>query len=290
MDHNPGMASRASLTSGAVVVFLLGSALRADEPQLPDVLVTRQLAARAELHVGDVVTFASDANGTRAARFRIAGIYEPTPDPMRFTAARMEARMHLPDVIALTADPRDPAAAEAVDAINIRFVDPADRAAFQSDLRARAPGLAATPTARAPEHDPFAVLDRFHVAISVVTVLGGTAFLLALMIIRAEERREMIGLLRLIGISRRSLLAAVLLEGFFIAVIGAIVGIAIALAGERMVNMIFQRRYDTALVFVRVTPSVALRSVAVAVPLGIAAGAAASWSVLRRGILSLIHR
>ena len=72
--------------------------------------------------------------------------------------------------------------------------------------------------------------------------------------------------------------------------IGAIVGIAIALAGERMVNMIFQRRYDTALVFVRVTPSVALRSVAVAVPLGIAAGAAASWSVLRRGILSLIHR
>jgi len=134
------------------------------------------------------------------------------------------------------------------------------------------------------------VLDRFHVAISVVTVLGGTAFLLALMIIRAEERREMIGLLRLIGISRRSLLAAVLLEGFFIAVIGAIVGIAIALAGERMVNMIFQRRYDTALVFVRVTPSVALRSVAVAVPLGIAAGAAASWSVLRRGILSLIHR
>ena len=278
------MASRVALTSGAVVVFLLASALRADEPQLPDVLVTRQLAARAELHVGDVVTFASDANGTRAARFRIAGIYEPTPDPMRFTAARMEARMHLPDVIALTADPRDPAAAEAVDAINIRFVDPADRAAFQSDLRARAPGLAATPTARAPEHDPFAVLDRFHVAISVVTVLGGTAFLLALMIIRAEERREMIGLLR------RSLLAAVLLEGFFIAVIGAIVGIAIALAGERMVNMIFQRRYDTALVFVRVTPSVALRSVAVAVPLGIAAGAAASWSVLRRGILSLIHR
>ena len=47
---------------------------------------------------------------------------------------------------------------------------------------------------------------------------------------------------------------------------------------------------DTALVFVRVTPSVALRSVAIAVPLGIAAGVAASWTVLRRDILSLLHR
>src|SRR5207247_2714709 len=134
-----------------------------------------------------------------------------------------------------------PAAAESVDAINVRLVTPADAPPFRSDLKARVPGITVTPTARAPENDPFAVLDRFHVAISIVTVLGGTAFLLALMIIRAEERREMIGLLRLIGISRRSLLAAVLLEGFFIAVIGAIVGIAIALAGERMVHMTFQR-------------------------------------------------
>jgi|SRR5436190_3349843 len=282
------MRPRAFLISSLAVLLLC--AVRTDEPQLPDVLVTRQLAARAHLQVGEVVTFATDPEGSRPARFRIAGIYEPTPDPMRFTAARLEARIHLPDLIALTADAHDPAAAESVDAINVRLVSPADRPAFRSDLRARAPGLAALPTARAPDRDPFAVLDRFHVAISIVTVLGGTAFLLALMIIRAEERREMIGLLRLVGISRRSLLAAVLLEGFFIAVVGAMLGIVIALGGEQIVNRIFQRRYDTALVFVRVTPTVALRSVAVAVPLGIAAGFVASWSVLRRGILSLIHR
>jgi putative ABC transport system permease protein len=284
------MALRPCVIPGLAVLLLLCPAVSADEPQVPDVLVTRQLAARAQLQVGDVVVLATDPEGTRAARFRIGGIYEPTPDPMRFTAARMEARMHLPDLIAMTADRRDPAAAESVDAINVRFVNPADAAAFQADLKSRAPGIAATPTARAPERDPFAVLDRFHLAISIVTVLGGTAFLLALMIIRAEERREMIGLLRLVGISRQSLLAAVLLEGFFIAVIGAILGVLIALGGEQIVNRIFQHRYDTTLVFVRVTRLVALRSVAVAVPLGIVAGAAASWSVLRRGILSLIHR
>ena len=65
----------------------------------PDVLVTRQLAARANLAVGDIVTFATDPAGAQAAKFRVAGIYEPTPDPMRFTAERMEARMHLPDLV-----------------------------------------------------------------------------------------------------------------------------------------------------------------------------------------------
>jgi len=46
-----------------------------------------------------VVTLALDASGSRARQFRIDGTYEPTPDPMRFTARRLEARMHLPDLI-----------------------------------------------------------------------------------------------------------------------------------------------------------------------------------------------
>jgi hypothetical protein len=36
------------------------------------------------------------------------------------------------------------------------------------------------------------------------------------------------------------------------------------------------------LVFVRVTPRIALRSIAIAVPLGVAAATAASWSLIRR--------
>src|SRR5205814_1915200 len=124
---NPAMLTRLLrvLCVEAVCLLIGATALRA-EPQPADVLVARQLAARAHLGIGDVVTFATDGEGTRTARFRVAGIYEPTPDPMRFTAQRMEARMHLPDVIALTADPHDPAAAESVDAINVRLVNPAE--------------------------------------------------------------------------------------------------------------------------------------------------------------------
>ena len=83
---------------------------------------------------------------------------------------------------------------------------------------------------------------------------------------------------------------AVLVEGLLLAVIGAMFGVVVAFAGQGIVNRIFQARYDTALVFVRVTPSIALRSIAFAVPLGVLAGVGASWTVLRRDILSLVGR
>jgi putative ABC transport system permease protein len=260
------------------------------DTQAPGVMLSRQLAARARVSIGDTVTFASDPEGTRTVTLRVAGIYEPTPDPMRFTAQRLEAHMHLPDLLAFVADPADPAAREAVDTINVKLTDPGDAGRFAAELSARAPGVAATPTGRARDDDPFAVLDRFHVAISAVTVIGATAFLLALMVIRAEERRDTVAILRLIGISRQSLLTAVAIEGLLIAVIGAIFGVLTAFAAEGLVNRFFQARYDTALVFLRVTPSIALRSVAIALPLGLAAGIGASWPFLRGEILSLFRR
>jgi putative ABC transport system permease protein len=286
------MGSRAHWCA-ALAAFLVTAAAGAVAPDAspPSILLSRQLATRAHISAGDIIALALDTKGTRSTAFRVAGVYEPTPDPMRFTAERLEARMHLSDLTAMTADPTDPAAAESAAAINVKLVDPADTEAFRAAVTARVPGVVAYSTARGSGgSDPFVVLDRFHVAISVVTVLGATAFLLALMVIRAEERRATIGLLRLIGISRRSLLMAVLVEGLLLAVIGAMFGVVVAFAGQGIVNRIFQARYDTALVFVRVTPSIALRSIAFAVPLGVLAGVGASWTVLRRDILSLVGR
>jgi len=283
-------AAALALATIAVAVLQPVRAQPATGAPRPTILVSRQLAARAHLGVGDIVTLANDPQGRRRAEFRIAGIYEPTPDPMRFTASRIEARLHLPDLIDLAADPADPASREAATAINVRLANPADAGPFSLDAMARAPGVIVRPTSRSREDDPFAVLDRFHVAISAVTMIGGTALLLALMVIRAEERRETVGILRLVGISRRTLLASVAVEGVLIAALGAVFGIVIAVASEGLVNRIFQARYDTALVFVRVTPSIALRSIVIAAPLGILAGIAASWTLLRRDILSIIRR
>jgi ABC-type lipoprotein release transport system permease subunit len=105
-----------------------------------------------------------------------------------------------------------------------------------------------------------------------------------------DERRETVGLLRLIGLPVRRILTQIFLEGVLIAGIGALFGLVLALASEGLINSFFQWRYDTALVFVRVTPDVAATCLAIAVPLGAVATVVASWALLRRGALRLARR
>ena len=59
---------------------------------------------------------------------------------------------------------------------------------------------------------------------------------------------------------------------------------------ESLINQFFQWRYDTALLFVRITPNVAVQCVAIAVPLGVTATVVASWALLRRNALRLARR
>jgi predicted lysophospholipase L1 biosynthesis ABC-type transport system permease subunit len=261
---------------------------------LPGVLLSRQLMAQANVRSGDVVTIATDSGGARAMKFRVIAMYEPTPDPMKFTVPRLEARLHLPDLMTLTADPADPLSSETVGALNLAVKDPADRidgGPLSLALDRRAPGLTALSTTRpVTAGDVFTVVDRFHWAIAIVTVIGSTAFLLALMVMRAEERRDIIGILRLMGIPSESILIEVLCEGLLIAIAGAVFGIAVAELAQGAVNRLLQWRYDTTLTFVRVTWSVGWRSVAFAVPLGVLAGLAASWTLLRREAITLIGR
>ena len=269
----------------SIPVFLL---LLAAAPP-PEILVSRGLLRERGLSLGEVVILSADPRGEGARPFRIAGVYEPTPDPARFTAKRLEARLHLPDLLDLAAAPGEPASEDAVGAINVVLKDPADAPAFARELGARAPGVSVVPSmAAADEH--FVVIERFHLAISIVTLIGSTAFLLALMVIRADERREIAGLLRLLGLRRRRILAQALLEGLAIASAGAVFGVLFAYLTQGAVNAFFQWRYDTALVFVRVTPAIAVRCVALALPLGVMAGLLASWTLLRRPVLDLLRR
>ena len=276
----------------AFVLALAGSLIacafvvRAQE--LPQVLVSRQLAQLEGLAVGDTVRLAVDAQGTKAREFRIAAIYEPTPDPARLGGVPREVRLHLPDLLAFR---YEPSGAEPVDSINVALVDPSSAADFAREVNTRTPGVSARPAegAAAPG-STFVVLERFHLAIAAVTIVAATVFLLALTIMLVDERRETIGVLRLIGFPARRILMQVLLEGILIASGGALFGLVLALASEGLINRFFQWRYDTALVFVRVSPDVAAFCLSIAVPLGAAATVAASWALLRRSGLRLARR
>jgi putative ABC transport system permease protein len=122
-----------------------------------------------------------------------------------------------------------------------------------------------------------------------VTIVASTSFLLALMVMLVDERRQTVGILRLIGLRKRRLLLQVVFEGLLVALVGAAFGIALASGLQSIVNAFFQWRYDTALIFVRITPKIALRCALLAVPLGVVASLVSSWTLLRSEVLSLVQ-
>ena len=255
---------------------------------VPAILVSRQLRESQGLAIGEIVSLSTDSTGAHPRRFRVAGDYEPMANPMWLGATRHEVRMHLPDLLAMTADPADQ---DSVDAINVALAAPADAASFIRDTPARIPGLVVRSTSASDDRAaPFVVLERFHFAIAIVTVIASSIFLLALMLMLVEERRETVGILRLIGFRRRRILLHVLAEGVVVAAAGAAFGILLSVAFQGGINRFFQWRYDTILVFVRITPRIALRSIALSVPLGVLATLASSWTLLRREMFLLTRR
>jgi len=255
------------------------------------VLISRQLSEGEHIAVGDIVRLAVARDGANVREFQVSGIYEPTPNPSRLGAVIREVRMHLPDLLEMTRRPGMPAGSEAVESINVTLVDPDDARPFAREVAARMPGITARPTRGADDAaGVFVVLERFHLAIAIVTILASTVFLLALTIMLVDERRAAVGVLRLIGLPTRRILAQLFIEGVLIAAVGSLFGLLLALGSESLINRFFQWRYDTALVFVRVTPGVAAVCVAIAVPLGVSATLGAAWVLLRRSGLKLARR
>jgi putative ABC transport system permease protein len=285
----PSIATVAVLAAAGVV----SEHVEAQSDQLPTVLISRQLSVAEGLAVNDTILFSTSEDGSNPRQFRIVGIYEPTPDPMRLAARRLEARVHLPDLLDLAADPADPSSAETITAINVKLTGQAEVNAFASDVLAAVPFPGLTVRAAGGDNDSanvFVVLDRFHLAIALVSVIASTVFLLALMVMLVDERREMVGILRLIGLRKGRLLLQVFAEGVLIAIFGALFGVVLAATFQSVVNAFFQWRYDTALVFVRITPRIALACSLLAVPLGVLAALVSSWTLLRADVLKLARR
>ena len=266
----------------------LGAA--ADEAR-PGVLISRQLAEARHLAPGSTIHLSNASSGERARPFVVQGIYEPTPNPMEISESKFKVRLHLPDFARLITDPKNLVPLETVDQVNLALRDPAQASAAATRLMTEAPGLVARPVRLAVGGaGTFVVIERFHLAIAVVTIIASALFLLALSVMLVDERRDTVGVLRLIGLTSRRVLGQVFLEGLIVAAGGSLFGLALAAGSQALINQYFQWHYNTALVFVRVTPAVALLCLAIAIPLGVIASGIASWALLRRQLMALARR
>jgi putative ABC transport system permease protein len=262
-----------------IVPLLLGNA------QVSEIAVERQLATELGLSVGDTIQLgpAPDSLNTLA---RVAAVYEPRPDPAEIAKRERHIRMHLPDLASVLGMP------DRVDRLSIGLNPGISSDSAAAALNRAAFGYRAYPTTAiaAESSQTFLVVSRFHRAIAVITIVASAVFLLCIMLLKVEERRLDAAVMRFIGVRRRTIFGALLLEAAVIAVLGSLLGTGLAYLAGAATNAYYGRFFDTTLVFSLITPGLVVFSTVLSLILGIAAGALAAWRLVRTPPLVLWGR
>ena len=136
----------------------------------------------------------------------------------------------------------------------------------------------------------FQVVSRFHRAIGVITIVASSVFLLCIMVLKVEERRRDIAALRLMVISRSTVVRSIIIEAAVVAVLGSMLGVVLGWVASLFVNWHYQALYRTPLYFSIVTPAIVSLAVSLSLVLGIGAGVLASMRLVRTPPLALFGR
>ncbi|HEX3235184.1 MAG TPA: ABC transporter permease [Gemmatimonadales bacterium] len=259
----------------AGMVLLLGSgSLRAQISS--GIALQRRLAQELGLAVGDTVRLgtAPDSMGGLAL---VTAIYEPRPDPADVTKRDRHVRLHLPELAALLGAP------DQVDRFGLGLVPgvSADTAVAQLQRNAFGYQVYRSDAIASESSQTFLVVSRFHRAIAVITIVASAVFLLCIMLLKVEERRMDAAVMRFVGVRRRTIFGALVLEAALVAVLGSGLGTLLALGAGLATNAYYRRFFDTALTFSLITPTIVVFSVALSLGLGLAAGAVAAWRLVR---------
>ena len=243
--------------------------------RLPSLAVERRLAGELALRVGDTLRLGTAPDSMRALAI-VGAIYEPRPDPASVTRSERHVRMHLPDLAFLLGAP------DQVDRFGVGVAPGASVPLTVAALERNAFGYQAFPSdsIAAESSQTFLVVSRFHRAIAVITIVASAVFLLCIMLLKVEERRMDAAVMRFVGVRRRTIFGALLLEAALVAVAGSILGTGLAVVAGAATNAYYQRFFETALTFSLITPGIVLFSVALSLALGLGAGAAAAWRLV----------
>ena len=241
------------------------------------IAVERGLAERLDLEVGDTVRLGA-APDSLSRLAVVSAIYEPRPDPAEISRQASRVRMHLPDLAALLGAP------DRVDrfGIGLRPGVSADSAA--AVLNRYAFGFRAHPSAAiaSESSQTFRVVSRFHRAIAVITIVASAVFLLCIMLLKVEERRMDAAVMRFVGVRRRTIFGALVLEAALVAVLGSVARRRARLAGrrrhQRLLPALLRHRAHLLASSRRASCCSASASRSL---LGLAAGAVAAWRLVR---------
>ena len=257
----------------AVLIFL--GLHREAYAQSVEIAIERALAGQLGLRVGDTVRLGTTPDSLSRTAI-VTAIYEPRPDPAEVSRQTRHARLHLPDLASILGAP------DRVDRFGVGLQPGVHPDSAVAVLNANAFGFRAYSSAEiaSESSQTFLVVRRFHRAIAVITIVASAIFLLCIMLLKVEERRIDAAVMRFIGVRRRTIFGALVLEAALVAVLGSLVGAVLAFAAGAATNAYYQRFFDTDLVFSLITPRILLFSIALSLVLGLAAGALAAWRLV----------
>jgi Predicted ABC-type transport system involved in lysophospholipase L1 biosynthesis, permease component len=256
-----------------------------DSPQPRTIAIDEALAARANLKVGDRVSV-SARPGVVGDTVIVGAIVRRGADPSEVARGDLLVRMHLDQLQAISGygDRVDRFAIATTPGADIpRLIDRINRVAF--GFKAYESREIAVETSRT-----FQVVSRFHRAIGIITIVASSVFLLCIMVLKVDERRRDIAALRLMGISRATVVRSIIIEAAVVAVLGSALGVVLGWIISQIVNWHYQALYQTPLAFSIVTPPTVIFAVALSLVLGIAAGVVASLRLVRTPPLALFGR
>ncbi len=267
----------------AAILLIIGATPAA--AQTVEVAVERQLAQELGLSVGDTLLLGTASDSVTSLSV-VAAIYEPRPDPAEIAKRERHIRLHLPDLAALLRAP------DRVDrfGIGLRSGVSPDTVAAILNRTAFGYRVYGSRAIAAESSQTFTVVSRFHRAIAVITIVASAVFLLCIMLLKVEERRLDAAVMRFIGVRRRTIFGALLLEASLVAVFGSITGSVLAYLAGAATNAYYRRFFDTSLTFSHITPDIVLFSVALSLALGMIAGALAAWRLVHTRPLVLWGR
>ncbi len=250
------------------------------------IAIDERLAADAKLSIGDRVYISATPESRTPDTVIIGAIVKRGNDPAEVARSEYRIHMHLDQLQSMTAysDRVDRyAVATTSDAATAKAIQQINSAAFGFEAHRSidiAVGTSKT----------FQVVSRFHKAIGVITIVASAIFLLCIMLLKVEERRRDVAALRLMGISRRTVMRAVVIEAALLALVGSALGVGVGWVGSQFVNWYYQGVYRTPLSFSLITPSIVTFAVALSLVLGITAGILASLRLVRTPPLVLFGR
>jgi putative ABC transport system permease protein len=253
------------------------------DAQVQEIAVERQLARELDLSVGDTLRLGPTPDSA-STLVRISAVYEPKPDPAEIAKRERHIRMHLLDLASLLGVP------DRVDRLSIGLNPGISTDSAVAALNGTAFGYRAYPSSviASESSQTFLVVSRFHRAIAVITIVASAVFLLCIMLLK--ERRVDAAVMRFVGVSRRTIFGALLLEAAVVAAVGSILGTGLAYLAGAITNAYYGRFFDTALIFSLITPELVVFSVALSLVLGITAGALAAWRLVHTPPLILWGR